>query len=278
VADSTPTLPLPLKAVQATLDRSPWQAKLLLLLAKQAQSKPWTATAVEITRLLTFKSGPRPCAPDYTGLTVTLDEWDRKGIIWRMKTNKGWHIGVIGITPECHMPPGETKPKAPRPPDLIWDAVCAVFALAPVTPTEKSRVGKIVRDLKLKGAVPADIPARLAQYRREWPKAADTPEALLKHWDRFGGGNGSPRGSTAEYMAAAKAREARAVEQRAAEQQKLKAEAAERAAHFKTLPKAEQERLIRAAQAGPLAPKRLDILAAMAAEAAWKSRNTSTGS
>ena len=75
--------------------------------------------------------------------------------------------------------------KPPREPDLIWDAVCAAFGIKHVAPTDQSRIGKIVRDLKAKGADPADIAVRLDRYRAEWPNAADTPEALVKHWDRF---------------------------------------------------------------------------------------------
>ena len=84
---------------------------------------------------------------------------------------------------------GAKRPKEPKPrqPDPIWDAVCAEFGLNPVTKSERSRVGGIVRDLKLKGAAAADIGERLARYRAAWPKAAATPEALLKHWDTFGG-------------------------------------------------------------------------------------------
>lgn len=75
----------------------------------------------------------------------------------------------------------------PKRTDPIWDSVCAAFGLTPVTKSEKSRVGGIVRDLKLKGASPDDIAIRLGRYRAEWPKAAATPEALLKHWDTFAG-------------------------------------------------------------------------------------------
>lgn len=72
-----------------------------------------------------------------------------------------------------------------RKPDPIWDAVVEAFQLKPVTKKERTRVGGIVRDLRLKMAEPADIAVRLARYRAQWPNAADTPEALLKHWDRF---------------------------------------------------------------------------------------------
>lgn len=67
----------------------------------------------------------------------------------------------------------------------LWDAVVRAFKLNPVTRSERSRVGRIVRDLVAKGADPGDVERRLMRYRNAWPKAADTPEALLKHWDRF---------------------------------------------------------------------------------------------
>lgn len=73
----------------------------------------------------------------------------------------------------------------PRQRDEIWDAVCEAFKLTPVTKRERTRVGGIVRDLKLKEATPADIVTRLARYRAEWPTITATPEALLKHWDLF---------------------------------------------------------------------------------------------
>ena len=100
---------------------------------------------------------------------------------------------IKGITPLEHPSPAppdapperpEKQPKS-RIPDPVWDAVCATFSLAPVTEGERRRVGKVVRDLKLKGAAPDEIPVRLARYVRAWPEAAATPEALLKHWDLF---------------------------------------------------------------------------------------------
>ncbi len=69
--------------------------------------------------------------------------------------------------------------------DEIWDAVVDLFGLKPATTTEKSRVGRVVRDLKLKNATPGSIAAVSSPYRREWPDMAFTPEALLKHWDQF---------------------------------------------------------------------------------------------
>lgn len=75
----------------------------------------------------------------------------------------------------------------PREQDLIWNSVCSIFHLNPQTKSEKSRVGKIVADLKIKNATAAEIQTRLTRYKKQWPNAAATPEALTKHWDTLTG-------------------------------------------------------------------------------------------
>lgn len=77
------------------------------------------------------------------------------------------------------------KPGKPRTPDPIWGAVCAIWFPSGVSPTDKTRIGKVVRDLKAHGATPEQIDDRIRRYRAEWPDSADTPEAIVKHWDRF---------------------------------------------------------------------------------------------
>lgn len=72
-----------------------------------------------------------------------------------------------------------------RKPDPIWDAVVDVFNLNPVTKSDKTRIGKVVRDLKAKGATPELIVQACDRYRAKWPDVACTPEALLKHWETF---------------------------------------------------------------------------------------------
>lgn len=85
---------------------------------------------------------------------------------------------------EEELPNGSSSSAAkPRERDGVWDALCEAFGLKPQTKTECSRVGKHVRDLKLKGATPDEVRVRLERYRRIWPNVAATPEALLKHWD-----------------------------------------------------------------------------------------------
>jgi len=74
---------------------------------------------------------------------------------------------------------------AARPGDALWNVVREVFGLTPATKADRSRIGRIVRDLKVKGGTPDELRIRVARYRAEWPRCECTPEALLKHWDRF---------------------------------------------------------------------------------------------
>ena len=81
------------------------------------------------------------------------------------------------------------KARKQREPNPVWDAIVAEWGLNPQTKAERSHVGALARDMgiKLNGHDPtAEIKARRARYRREWPTAADTADAVLKHWDRFG--------------------------------------------------------------------------------------------
>ncbi len=81
--------------------------------------------------------------------------------------------------------PQPAKPTKPRKRNLIWDAVVDSFALKIITKTDATRMGKVVRDLKAKGATPELIVAAVARYRAEWPSMECTPEALLKNWQKF---------------------------------------------------------------------------------------------
>lgn len=94
-------------------------------------------------------------------------------------------VSVAGQKPAA-APAAPAAPAKPR--DPFWDAVVKEFGLSPVTKTELGRVEKIVRDLKLKAALPEQIPKAIGRYRAYWPKAVGpdgnpSPEAVLKHWD-----------------------------------------------------------------------------------------------
>jgi len=69
-------------------------------------------------------------------------------------------------------------------PDVIWDAVCGAFGLKPVTRAEKSRVGRVVRDLRAKGVTPDLVRIQADRYKLLHPDWGFTPEAVLKHWDQ----------------------------------------------------------------------------------------------
>jgi len=80
--------------------------------------------------------------------------------------------------------PSLATPK-PRPPNPIWDAVVTEWFPSGVG-GQASRIGKIVKDLKSLGATPDDIRTRHLNYQRNEPTWTDTPEAIVKHWDRCG--------------------------------------------------------------------------------------------
>lgn len=86
---------------------------------------------------------------------------------------------------------GERGPgKGGRSRNLIWDCLCEVFGLKPVTRSEKTRLGKAVREYTEKSATPDEIRIRASRYRQQWPTVAFTAEALLRHWDLMGQATG----------------------------------------------------------------------------------------
>jgi len=73
------------------------------------------------------------------------------------------------------------KPARPR--NVLWDKVCNLWGLNPVTPNEVSLMGKICRDLKLKEATPELIESKKKIYQTKFPEWACTPSAVVKNWD-----------------------------------------------------------------------------------------------
>jgi len=82
-------------------------------------------------------------------------------------------------------PSSKSIPAKGRKRDPIWDIVCDLWGLKPQTPTEKSGLGKIVREMKTKGGTPELIKDLKEVYEREWPTMNCTPRAVLSHWDTF---------------------------------------------------------------------------------------------
>lgn len=76
--------------------------------------------------------------------------------------------------------------KHEREPDIIWDAVVRTWFPSPLAPVDKTRIGRLVTNFKAKEATPDEIKRRKMEAEYEWSGLGEiTPEALLKHWDRW---------------------------------------------------------------------------------------------
>jgi hypothetical protein len=67
----------------------------------------------------------------------------------------------------------------------IWDTLDELFG-QPVTPSAKTRRGKVCRELKQAGATPDVMRERAAAWPRHFEGATLTEMALLHHWERLG--------------------------------------------------------------------------------------------
>lgn len=95
--------------------------------------------------------------------------------------------GVPPIHPDASggiVGPGTGKSK-PRPRDPIWDAFAAEFWPEGIPEITRKHVGLLVKTLKEQGATAEEIPIRKARYIIAWGQARLTPDALVKHWQRF---------------------------------------------------------------------------------------------
>ena len=72
--------------------------------------------------------------------------------------------------------------RKPREPDHVWDALVAIYFPSGVAPSQLSRVGAIVKDLKAVHATPEEIKRRAENCRVRF-EGKGGPEALVKHWD-----------------------------------------------------------------------------------------------
>ena len=89
-----------------------------------------------------------------------------------------------------HPPSSNHKPREPNP---LWDKVAERWFPTGVPTGQRSRIGKIVRDLKEMGATPELIDGAYLAHEREWPGLSVTPESLVKHWGKLGAGAKKPR-------------------------------------------------------------------------------------
>ena len=86
-------------------------------------------------------------------------------------------------------------------PNPIWDWIVDRFYPSGISPSDRTKIGKVVRDLRAKGATPDEMERRSKIYRKVWPAMTLTAHALEKHWDtvieeeRNGNGTADRRGS-----------------------------------------------------------------------------------
>jgi hypothetical protein len=69
--------------------------------------------------------------------------------------------------------------------DALWDALVNEWKLPIGTPTQRSRIGRLVTELRGAGAVPADIAIRHKRIADAWGPEKATPESVIKHWTEF---------------------------------------------------------------------------------------------
>ncbi len=69
--------------------------------------------------------------------------------------------------------------------DKLYDWIAAKWFPSGVSKSDGSRIGKLVRDLKVKRATVEMLERAHKNYRQVWPRMPDTPEAVVKHWDRM---------------------------------------------------------------------------------------------
>lgn len=77
-----------------------------------------------------------------------------------------------------------SQPK-PRARDPIWDTMAEIYYPSGVAKSQFTNLGRIVRDLKQKGATADEIRVRSARIRKFSGEQFDTANGLLNNWDRY---------------------------------------------------------------------------------------------
>ena len=72
--------------------------------------------------------------------------------------------------------------------DVIWDALAEIFFPTGIGPDDKSRLGKVVKNLKAHKATPDEIKRRAANFPHVFRNidAGCTLEGLSRQWDKLG--------------------------------------------------------------------------------------------
>ncbi len=87
---------------------------------------------------------------------------------------------------EMGAPQADARPSPPARRDDLWDALAELLGRQPETDSERGAWNRAVKELQKARASPGDVLLRGSRYRQEWPDAELTPNALVKHWSRFG--------------------------------------------------------------------------------------------
>lgn len=128
----------------------------------RAQTKSRSAPKVRTQAKSRSAPIPKRSAPIYTPVAPRKSERNKEVIEKRIK----------------NLPESRKR-------DPVWDTLCDLFNFKPKTKSEKSRLGRAVRDLKVHGATEHEIRKRYANYRASWPDVDCTIESLVKHWQKF---------------------------------------------------------------------------------------------
>ncbi len=179
---------------------------------RRAQNRPLSAPTSDNHNqdiVCTHNTGvtpPRNCLHNYSsGLRKSQIRDARIESAQATRQSSAQEVGLFG---------DPISPKQPlkREPNPVWDTICDLWGLNPVTKADQKRLGSLTRDYRLKlGDLPVtEIARRRANHLAAWPSVEASPESLLKHWDRFadnGRANASSTPDIAEIIRQAEAME-----------------------------------------------------------------------
>lgn len=76
--------------------------------------------------------------------------------------------------------------------DAMWDVMVEVTGVDPASKNEKSRRGKVVKELLELGATPDDVRVRATRYRRRYPGITFTDTGFIGRWGECGNVRATP--------------------------------------------------------------------------------------
>lgn len=99
------------------------------------------------------------------------------------------------VEPSLEPPVERAEPKAPRPRNTLFDALCEIEGSNPLEIGRKGgRIAGALRQIKeaTPDVTPDEIKRRAANYRETWPTITLTATALATHWAKFGWAETAP--------------------------------------------------------------------------------------